>query len=107
MTARGDLRWFRFGHPDKRRPVLVLGRPELIPSLSQIVVVPCSTTIRGLPGEVVLVERDGMAVRCTLKVEWIRAMDRNSIGAYIATFPDERWREVRAAVVHVLGLDEG
>ena len=107
MTARGHLRWFRFGHPDKRRPVLVLGRPELIPSLPQIVVVPCSTTIRGLPGEVVLDERDGMAVRCTLKVEWIRAMDRNSIGAYIATFPDERWREVRVAVVHVLGLDEG
>jgi mRNA interferase MazF len=106
VSERGDIRWFRFARPDKRRPVLVLGRPELIPALSQIVVVPFSTMIRGLKGEVVLDERDGMAVRCTLKVEWIRAVDPGTIGAYITTFPTERWSQVRDAVLHVLGLDE-
>ena len=34
--ARGDIRWFRFASPDKRRPVLVLGRSDLPPSLSQV-----------------------------------------------------------------------
>lgn len=107
MIGRGDIRWFRFERPDKRRPVLVLGRSAALPALSQIVVVPFSTTIRGLAGEVVLDERDGLAVHSTLKIEWIRAVDRTSIGPRIATFPVHRWSEVKGAVVHVLGLDEG
>ncbi len=37
MSARGNIRWFRFAAPDKRRPVpvlvLVLGRADVLPSL--------------------------------------------------------------------------
>lgn len=105
MIARGDIRWFRFGRPDKQRPVVALGRAENISALSEVVVVPCSTTIRGLPWEIVLDERDGMAVVCTLKVEWIRAVPRGDLGARIATFPETRWSEVRGALLHVLGFD--
>lgn len=104
MIARGDVRWFRFNRPDKRRPVVVLGRPEVMAALSQIVVIPCTTTIRGLPWEVVLDERDGMAVRCTVRVEWIRAVARAELGARITTFPESRWSELRKAVVAGLGL---
>ena len=106
MIQRGDIRWFRFERPDKRRPVLVLGRRATVPALSQIVVVPFSTTIRGIAGEVVLDERDGLAVRSTLKVEWIRAVDRASVGPRIAELPVHRWPELLQAVVYVLGLDE-
>jgi mRNA interferase MazF len=106
VIERGDIRWFRFERPDKRRPVLVLGRRAAVPALSQIVVVPFSTTIRGVAGEVVLDERDGLAVRSTIKVEWIRAVDRTAIGPRIAGLPPGRWPEVKRAVVHVLGLDE-
>lgn len=35
MIRRGDVRWFRFSSPDKRRPVLVLGRNDTS-SLGQI-----------------------------------------------------------------------
>jgi mRNA-degrading endonuclease toxin of MazEF toxin-antitoxin module len=62
--------------------------------------------IRGLPGEVVLDEGDGMVVRCTIKVEWIRAVERTLIGAQIATLSAARWADVRRAVVHVLCLDD-
>jgi mRNA interferase MazF len=106
VIERGDIRWFRFERPDKRRPVLVLGRRAAVPALSQIVVVPFSTTIRGIAGEVVLDEQDGLAVRSTIKVEWIRAVDRTAVGARIATLPVHRWRELMQAVVYVLGLDE-
>ena len=106
MIERGDIRWFRFDRPDKRRPVLVLGRRATISALSQIIVVPFSTTIRGLAGEVVLDEIDGLAVRSTIKVEWIRAVERASVGSWIAALPTGRWPDVRQAVVHVLGLDE-
>jgi mRNA-degrading endonuclease toxin of MazEF toxin-antitoxin module len=39
VIERGDVRWFRFSAPDKRRPVLVLGRADVLPSLSQIPVI--------------------------------------------------------------------
>ncbi|HKQ69720.1 MAG TPA: type II toxin-antitoxin system PemK/MazF family toxin [Polyangiaceae bacterium] len=108
MIARGDIRWFRFNRPDKRRPVVVLGRPEVMGALSQIVVIPCTTNVRDLPWDVVLDERDGLAVRCTLRVEWIRAVARLELGARIATFPESRWSELRQAVVTGLGLgDDG
>jgi mRNA-degrading endonuclease toxin of MazEF toxin-antitoxin module len=54
VIQRGDIRWFRFEHPDKRRPVLVLGRDELLPVWSLIPVIPLSTQIRGLAWEVEL-----------------------------------------------------
>lgn len=46
MIARGDIRWFRFANPDKRRPVLVLGRPDVLPFLDQVPVIPLSTQAR-------------------------------------------------------------
>lgn len=105
MIARGDIRWHRFAQPDKRRPVLVIGRADAISSLSQIVVVPCSTTIRGLTWEVPLDDRDGLVVPCVLKMEWIRAVPRVDLGARITTLRPERWQEVRHALLAGLGFD--
>ena len=60
MIERGDIRWFRFASPEKRRPVLVLGRGDLLAELAQVPVIPLSTQIRGLGWEVVLSEADGV-----------------------------------------------
>jgi hypothetical protein len=37
---RGDIRWFRFSSPNKRRPMLVLGLESILSSMSQIPVIP-------------------------------------------------------------------
>lgn len=37
--TRGEIRWYTFGLPDKRRPVLVLTRDEVIDILNEIDVV--------------------------------------------------------------------
>jgi mRNA interferase MazF len=105
MIAPGDIRWTRFAQPDKRRPVLVLGRRASFASLSQVVVIPISSQIRGLPWEVVLDVGDGVPGRCTLKPEWIRAVQRGVLEARIATFPENRWCDVRHALLMALGLD--
>jgi mRNA interferase MazF len=86
----GDIRWFRFQAPDKRRPVLVLGRDE--------------TQVRGLRWEVALSDADGLPTACVLKAEWIRSVERAYIGPLIASFPSHRWGEVREALLDVLGL---
>ena len=44
---RGEIRWYTFALPDKRRPVLILTRDEVIDQLNEIIVVPITRTIRG------------------------------------------------------------
>src|SRR5687768_14853116 len=99
VINRGDIRWFRFAAPDKRRPVLILGRPDVLPSLSQVPVVPVSTTMRGLSWEIPLSVDEGLPMACVLKPEWIRIVERKYLGPLIATLPENRWPEVRAALL--------
>ena len=105
MIQRGDIRWFRFSSPDKRRPVVVLGRKDVLSSLTQIPVIPISTQIRGLPWEVTLTPEEGLVSLCVLKPEWVRSVERSFLGPWIASFPNHRWGEVRTALLDVLGLD--
>ena len=57
MTAepvrRGEVWWWESPHAG-RRPVVVLSRDSALDRLSTAIVAPCTTTIRGLPTEVVL-----------------------------------------------------
>ncbi len=103
MIERGDIRWFRFEAPDKRRPVLVLGRDDLLPALAQVAVIPLSTQIRGLRWEVRLSIADGLPSECVLEPEWIKAVDRAALGPWITAFPPLRWHEVTTALLDVLG----
>ena len=84
---------------------MVLGRAESLASLSQIPVVPLSGQIRGLAWEVRLSSEDGMAVDCVLKPEWIQAVDRAELGALIANLSEDRWPEVRQALLQALGFE--
>jgi mRNA interferase MazF len=60
--------WYE--HPDAgRRPFLVLSRDEAIPVLNQVLAVPATRTIRGIPTEVALDESDGMPAPCVLSVD--------------------------------------
>lgn len=104
MISRGDIRWFRFASPDKRRPVVVLGRPDVLASLSQVPVIPLSTQARGLPWEIPLTVADGLPSACVLKPEWIRIVERQHIGPLIAFFPEDKWTAVRIALLDVLGF---
>ena len=51
---RGEIRWYTYRLPDKRRPVLLLTRDEVIDRLNEIIVAPVTRTIRGLRTEVLL-----------------------------------------------------
>ncbi|HVY28338.1 MAG TPA: type II toxin-antitoxin system PemK/MazF family toxin [Polyangiaceae bacterium] len=61
---RGEIRWYTFALPDKRRPVLLLSRDSVLSSLNEVIVVPATRTIRGIQTEVVLTEEDGMPTAC-------------------------------------------
>ena len=70
-VRRGEIRWYTFALPDKKRPVLVLTRNEVIDQLNEIIVVPITRTVRGLATEVVLTPDDGMPVDSALNLDHV------------------------------------
>ncbi len=95
---------YTFRLPDKRRPVLVLTRNEVIDRLNEIVVVPATRTIRGLTTEVVLTVADGMPVECALNFDHVSLAQRNRMGAVLCTLLETRWLEVRRALLTACGF---
>ena len=50
---RGEIWWCEPPHIG-RRPVVILSRDVAIPRLKRTLIAPCTTTIRGIPSEVIL-----------------------------------------------------
>jgi mRNA interferase MazF len=84
-VKHGDIRWYTFALPDKRRPVLILTRNEIIDYLNEIIVVPITRTIRGLATEVVLTPDDGMPVISAINFDHIALAQRQRIGAILCS----------------------
>ena len=101
----GDVRWYRFARPDKRRPVLVLTRSSALQFLGEVTVAPITTTVRSIPTEVVLSTADGMPRECAINLDHFQTVARGKIGALITTLHHERMREVRGALLFALDLD--
>lgn len=103
---RGEIRWYTFRLPDKRRPVLILTRDEIIGHLNEIIVVPVTRTIRGLTTEVVLTAEDGMPVTCALNFDHVSLAQRDRISSLICGLPNARWTEVQRALMVACGFGD-
>jgi len=101
---RGEIRWYTFAAPDKRRPVLLISRDEVIDVLNEVIVVPATRTVRGLVTEVILTPNDGMPVTCALNLDHVSLAQRARLGAAIATLPAARWPEVESALLVACGF---
>ena len=104
--TQGDVFWYTFRAPDKRRPGLILTRVSAISFLTGITVAPITTTIRGIPSEVVLTPADdGVLTDCAVNADNIQTIQKANLGAYITHLSLDRMREVRAAIEFALGFD--
>jgi mRNA interferase MazF len=101
---RGETRWYTLRRPDKRRPVLILTRNEVIDHLNEIIVAPVTRTIRGLATEVVLSLDDGMPVVCALNFDHISPAQRDRIGSTLCNLPESKWSQVRASLLVACGF---
>lgn len=96
---RGEIRWYTFRRPDKRRPVLVLTRDEVVDRLNEIIVVPATRTIQGLTTQVVLTPDDGMPAACALNFDHVSLAQRDRLGSMSCSLPADRWAEVQHALL--------
>ena len=103
---QGEVYWYPFAAPDKRRPVLVLTRNSAIRFLGSVTVAPITTTIRGIPTEVVLGLQDGMQAACAVNLDNIQTVQKSKLGGFVATLTVEKMHKVKEAVHFALGMDE-
>jgi mRNA interferase MazF len=102
---RGEIRWYTFRAPDKRRPVLILTRDEVADQLNELIVAPLTRTVRGLATEVVLTPDDGMPVVSAINFDHVALAQRARLGATLASLPESRWPEVRSALLTACGFN--
>jgi mRNA interferase MazF len=105
--ARGDVRLYQFAAPDKQKPVLVLTRNSAISYLATVTVAPITSTIRGVPSEVVLGEEDGMKSSCAINLHNPITISQVRLGKRVAQLNSSRMGEVCAALRFSLGCDLG
>ncbi len=103
---QGEIYWYPFAAPDKRRPVLILTRNSALRFLTSVTVAPITTTIRGIPTEVVLGLQDGLAHDCAVNLDNIQTIQKAELGAFMATLSPEKMLLVKEAIHFALGLDE-
>jgi mRNA interferase MazF len=103
--ARGDVRLYSFASPDKKRPVVVLTRDSSIAYLSTVSVAPITSTIRGVPSEVVLGEDDGMKSPCAVNLHNTITVSQGRLGKRVARLNSIRMEEICAALRFSLGCD--
>ena len=100
---RGEVRWYRFQTPDKKRPVVILTRESALDYLGEVTIAPITSTVREIPSEVMLGAGDGMARDCAVNLDHMQTVGRGRIGTLITTLSPHRMTEIRSALLFALG----
>jgi mRNA interferase MazF len=103
-VKRGEVRWCRFPHPDKKRPVVILTRDSVQQYLNEITVAPISSTIRDIPSEVLLSPADGMPRHCAINLDHVQTIPRQRLGQLITTLSPHRMCTLQPALLFALGF---
>lgn len=100
----GEIRWYRFVAPDKKRPVLILTRDSALEYLGEVTIAPITTTIRDIPSEVFLSKADGMPQDCVVNCDHLQTVSKGKIGSLITSLPSSRLNEVGRAIRFALAI---
>jgi mRNA interferase MazF len=101
---RGEIRWYKFSHPDKKRPVLILTRNSILEYLGEVTIAPITTTVRDIPSEVFLSKTDGMPRECAVNCDHLQSVAKGKIGTLITALPPAKLSEVGQAILFALDL---
>ena len=59
----GEIRWYKFVKPDKKRPVLILTRDSVLEYLGEATAAPITNIVRNIPSEVLFNDGSGKTER--------------------------------------------
>ena len=102
---RGEIWQFSFPTPNRRRPVLVLTREEIIGQLHSVTVAPITTTIRGIPSEVVIGTECGLKMASAANLDNLATVPKSGLRSFVGTVSTDVLAEIREALLFALGFD--
>jgi len=101
---RGEVRWYKFNAPDKKRPVVILTRNSILEYMNEVTVAPITSTVRDIPSEVFLSKQDGMNTNCAINCDHIQTVSKSKIGSVITTLSKEKLIEIKKAICFALSM---
>ena len=102
---RGEIWLYTFSSPDKKRPVLVLTRQEVIPLLNTVMVAPITSTIRGLPSEVILGDEVGLLHPSAVNLDNVQVVSQHLLRTFIGSLPEPQMAIVCQALAIAVGCE--
>src|SRR2546422_11070377 len=94
LPARGEVWWCELAEVG-RRPVVVLSRDAAIPRLRRTLIGPCTTTIRGIPSEVLLEPgEDPVPQTSAVNLDSVESVSLGTLGELLGRLSDERTGQV-------------
>ena len=103
MLHRGEIWQYRFKAPDKRRPVVILTRQEVLPLLRTAMAAPITSTIRGLPSEVAVGADEGLAHDSVINLDHVQTVEQRLLHRYVGSLSEAKMRQVCRALALATG----
>jgi mRNA interferase MazF len=100
----GEIRWYKFTPPDKKRPVLILTRDSVLEYLGEVTIAPITTTVRDIPSEVFLSKSDGMPQDCAVNCDHLQTVSKGNIGPLITSLHPSKLLDVGRAIRFALDI---
>ena len=100
---RGEIWQYGFKPPDKRRPVVVLTRQGVLPLLHTAMVAPITSTIRGLPSEVIVGVEEGLRHDSAINLDHVQTVEQRLLHRYVGSVSAAKMRQVCRALAVATG----
>jgi mRNA interferase MazF len=100
----GEIRWYKFARPEKKRPVLLLTRDSVQQYLGEVTIAPITSTVRDIPSEVFLAKADGMPLDCAVNCDHLQTVSKGKIGSLITSLSPAKLTDVGRAIRFALDI---
>ena len=101
-----ELWWAQLPPPIGRRPVLLLTRTSAYAYLNKVIVAEVTRTIRGIPQEVEVGRREGLAARSVVNMDNLHVVPMAQLAERIGRLEAGREPEVKRAAGYALDWPE-
>ena len=100
---RGEIWMYQFKAPNKRRPVLVLTRQQVIDLVHWVMVAPITSTIHGIPSEVLIGVDEGLKGQSAINLDNVQSVERSKLTNYVGSLDASKMHTVCRALAIAAG----
>jgi mRNA interferase MazF len=103
-VRRGEIWWAEMPPPAGRRPVVLVSRESSYAVRASVSVVEVSRTVRGIPSEVPLGAREGLAAKCVANADNLVTIPKTWLSSRVSQLSSGKLAALDDAVRFALGI---